>query len=316
MVDNEIHCVDLRTRAGSARWRRLRREHIGASDIAGVMGWSPFTSPTRLYYEKTGVLDDDLGDERMEWGQRSERMILERFREDHPGEILVTGKMYRSVPHPFAAATPDALNRGPDPYVVEIKNVAQVDASGWGKGDQEIPLHYRCQVMWQMIVTGARLAYVPVLFGYSRYREYVIPYDETDARVLLSRGRRFWEDVEARRPPPLDSHQATTRTMRHAFDVTDTQVEIPMSLAERQTRAQAMFKRAKAYADRIDNQVRDVVGDASLVIVRDGDQRRICGRRSSWRQQEFDLARFREEHPDLAEKYTNDVPRQRFTWRG
>lgn len=308
-------CTDMRVRAGSQRWHAIRRSGIGASEIAATVGLSPYMSATTLYYRKRGDLPEQFDTARMEWGRRLERTILAKFKERHP-ELgpYQTGKLYRSDERPWQLATPDAVTwLGSEPVVVEIKTGASRDK--WGdEGTDDIPVEYRCQIMQSMDVVGARLAYLPVLFNGRDYREYVIRYDWTDVRILRIRGAAFWERVVGGDPPPVDGHPETTSALRKLWGVEDKIVTIPYDLAQKRERAGAALDRAVEFFERIDNQVRDLVGDAAEVYANG----RVVAKRSQWTQLDLDRTKLRKEHPELwdAAAYGVESRRTRFTWKG
>lgn len=311
---NLVGCTDLRVRAGSKRWHALRNAGIGASEIAAVIGVSPYLSATTLYYRKRGDLPEQGDNARMEWGRRLERTILGRFRESHP-ELThaLTGRLYRSDRLTWQLATPDCVTwLGSGPVVVEIKTGASKD--DWGEnGSDDIPVHYRCQVLQAMDVTGARVAYLPVLFNGREYREYRVEWDEDDARILRAKGSEFWRRVEQGDPPPPDAHKSTGMTLRGLWDVEPSkEILIPLDLAQKYCRALAVQDRIDAVVDRYDNEIRSLMGDARKAW----SNGQVVATRSAWEQNAFDSARFREDHPDLWATYQQKSPRQRFNWKG
>ena len=322
-------CNDLRVRAGSGNWRRARAQGIGASEIAMALGIAPPTwgGPTTLYYRKRGELPDDFDNARMEWGRRLENTILERFFECHPeldGKRR-TGRLYQSKERPWQLATPDAVvmdtrhgftyDKHPGaprtawgvPTVVQAKTGSKTE--GWGEpGTDEIPVYYRAQVLQEMDVVGARVAWVPVLFNGSDYREYVVERDQGDIDILRARGAEFWQRVVDGRPPTVDSLLATKRALNEAFRVEpDKFVQVEPSLVEKYWRAKAVADRAEALRQRYENELRALMADASAAMA----GLELAATRTTYTQRAFDLARFREENPELAAKYETKEPRTR-----
>lgn len=305
--------TDLRVRAGSQRWHKMRNTGIGASEIAAVLGLSPFMSATTLYYRKRGDLPDERDNARMEWGRRLERMIFQRWLEDHPTESYTWGRMYRSDERPWQLATPDGLAWLQDEQVVvEIKTAASKD--GWGEdGSDEIPIYYRAQVMQQMDVVGARVAHVPCLFNGREYRTYQIPYDHKDATIMRARGAAFWDRVVNGAPPPLDAHKSTTKAMRSIWDMDPAkEVLIPTDLAQKYDRARRLKDQIDALVDRYDNEIRHLTADAAKIYA-DG---RTVATRSAWTERRIDSKRLREARPDIWEEFAKVSTRQRFNWKG
>lgn len=275
--------IDLRVRAGSKNWHKVRATGIGASEIASVLGLSPYASPRVLYHRKRGELPEAFDNSRMDWGRRLERVILQRFKEDHPELSHYTiGRAYRSDRIPWQLATPDATAWSDEfdstDAIVEIKTGASRD--DWGEaGTDEIPIQYRCQVMQSMDVMNARIAYVPVLFNGREYREYVVRYDKAEAHILRTRGAEFWRRVNAGIPPEVDGHHTTSDAMRSLYDVDPTAVcTVDYDTVTKLQRAKALHKRTTEQVALFENRLRVAMGDSSKAYC-DGV---VVATRSTW----------------------------------
>ena len=63
-----------------AEWLRLRRNGIGGSDAAAIMGLSPWRTAMDVWLEKTGEFTrDDEENEQMYWGTVLEAVVAEEF---------------------------------------------------------------------------------------------------------------------------------------------------------------------------------------------------------------------------------------------
>jgi putative phage-type endonuclease len=192
---------------GSPEWKAWRRDGIGGSDIATIMGVAPFKDATRenLLREKAE------GWERppnfaMRRGTRLEpvaRFAYEQFRECVAPPVCV--EMQGAT---WARVSLDGLCRYRAipcgvPWVLELK------VPGWGAHDLAlagmVPDYYVPQCQWQLLVTGLfRLDYA----SYSENQRFaerdrlavvtVWP-DEATQSELLEQAVRFWLEVEDRR---------------------------------------------------------------------------------------------------------------------
>jgi putative phage-type endonuclease len=252
--------------ADRATWLAARQAGIGASEIAAVMGISPWESPFSLYWRKvegwqTGDNDD------MAAGRRLEPVVAEWFDDEMPGMETAPAGLYASPERPWQLATPDRLVRlrstpsGAVPWLpLECKAAGSWD--GWGEaGTDDIPVHYRAQVIQQMDVLNVRAGYVAVICGL-RFRWYVVRWDRHDATLMREAGRRFMARLAAGDPPGLDEHAATLGTLRRLHPtVQDYDVQVPVELAEGYRRARALRSRADALVDRYEARVRAAVRD-------------------------------------------------------
>jgi putative phage-type endonuclease len=261
-------------------WLAARRLGIGASEIAAVLGISPWESPFSLYWRKVEGWEVEETAQ-MEWGTRLEPAIAAAYADRHPDDLVILGVLVEG-PEPWMLATPDRLIAVPTPEelrcmrypddvevpptvvgVLELKT-AHSAHDGWGEsGTAEIPVHYRAQVQWQMLVCDVEWAVVAVLIGGSDYREYPVLRDERDLRVMVEAGRRFMARIEAGDPPTLDDHEATLSTLvRLHPDMDDDTVEVDEAAAAGYLRAVRTRKLAERLEDRYAARLRDQMGRA------------------------------------------------------
>lgn len=324
-------CDDLGVRAGSNRWLALRNTGIGASEIATALGIGPptWSTPMSLYLRKRGEVSEARDNARMEWGRLLEGAILKRFLKCHPefrdGPCL-TGRLYRSKERAWQLATPDAVvfdkrigfayDRHPSPrtedgrpVVVEIKTGSSKE--GWGEErSDEVPVYYRAQVLQNMDVVGASVAWVAVLFNGREYREYRVEYDYRDVKILRARGEHFWRMVRDGTPPAVDGLEATTKAMRAAWGIEDAKTaQVTREVIDRINRAKTLERRVKQLRDRYENELRGLMADAGEALV--GPV--LVAKRTTYEQSVVNLDALREEHPELVEKHTTKEPRQRLT---
>ena len=168
-------------------------------------GPGDWASPFSLYHQKLGNLPEPEDSISMRVGRHLESLVADLFAEQRPEFTLAgTGReLYAHPARPWEIATPDRIvyENPEDAYqypgvpmvdplaVLEAKTSAGDD--GWGEdGSDEIPVHHRCQVLWQMDVLGVTAAFVACLFLPSRtFRVYELTLDD-DARADLKRCAR------------------------------------------------------------------------------------------------------------------------------
>lgn len=214
-------------------WLKMRKHKIGGSDVAAIMGLSPFKSstPYKVWAEKTGLVEpEDISDKpTVEWGTRLEGVIANKFRRTHQGYVALRstpGHMRTLIDpkRPWAMATVDGLLRyWPDESVplsiLEIKTAHSYSAKDWGEsgsGAAGVPVYYLTQVYHYMGVTGLRKAYVAVLIDGYDYREYEIDYDETEVKAVVDAVDTFWhENVEKNIAPEATVADNTVFTKAH-----------------------------------------------------------------------------------------------------
>lgn len=268
--------------AGEAEWLAARRQGVTASEIAVIMGLSPWDSPYALYHRKRGDLPDQEDNMSMAIGRHFEDFVAGRFAEARP-EFQVNGNgrtLFAHPDRPWQLATPDRTVSEvwfepvdtPDLIEERTRPVAVLEAKtdggfdGWGDdGTDEIPVHYRCQVLWQMDVLGVSTGFVACLFMNRRQlRVYELTMDgqaQEDLRLMRAEALKFQGRIVKHDPPDVDWRPATSAALKHLHrDVQDIDVPISTQLAGRYMAACRNLKAAEHKRDKYANQIRAVLG--------------------------------------------------------
>ncbi|MCY0959929.1 YqaJ viral recombinase family protein [Streptomyces sp. H27-H5] len=212
---------------GTPEWDAARAGLcITATEIAAVMGVSPWSDPFVLWHKKSGLrVPPFVMTPQVEWGNRLEPSVGAKFIENHPDLGLAPTGTFRHQDRPWQRATPDLLGE----TLVEIKTSPV--SHGWDNG---VPLHYYCQTQWQMDTLGLDSCYVAVLISGHDYREYLVEYDADDAATMRAAAETFLDDVRHGRRPPIENTEAAYDTIRLQPDRYDEiDVEVPATIAAR-----------------------------------------------------------------------------------
>jgi putative phage-type endonuclease len=272
MTENayEIVC-DVNNRE---EWLAQRDGGIGASEIAAVLGESPFCSALELYATKTGRYRRDFSDvEPVYWGNKLESPILEAYSERTGRHTRKAGKLLRSTEHPWALCTLDGetwQTAANDAWPLEIKNVGTFKAGEWVDGP---PAHYFLQVQQQMLVTGSEQATIAALIGGQRMVWADVQRDETTIRRIVVQGRNFWERIQARDVPAPDGSEGAKRALAALYPVGSGTVIMSGAALDVADRLEALKAERKRIADEIEiieNTVRAALGDAETGALTDG----------------------------------------------
>ena len=256
---------------GSPEWHAARANGIGGSEIAAVLGLSPHESRFSLWHRKKGLVAPVEETEVMYWGKVHEPGIAARFAELHPEWRIAPASTYAAAERPWQIANPDRRLEPESPFdddeLLEIKTAR--DDEGWGEqGTDQIPVHYRCQCLWYLDVLGARRCHVAVLIAGSEYREYVVDYDEAEARLLRDAGARFMHDLAHDVRPDIDGHTATYAAVRALPEgLDDVNVDITEQLRDRFHTAQDAFWLAEDELTACKGVLLDAIGTGRRAVV-------------------------------------------------
>lgn len=273
---------------GTEAWEEARTGlTITATEIAAVVGLSPWMSRFTLWHKKAGLRVAPFEmTPAIEWGSRLEDAVAQKWEEEHPGLLAAPAGTWRNRARKWQRATPDRLVY-PQPAnefqipdqadsLLEVKTSPMGDDWGPDGADDGVPVWYRCQAMWQMDTLGLRRAHFALLISGHDYREYTVDYDEAEAKILRDAAVKFLEEVRDGVRPPIDGADDTYKTIRvqpDGFD--DVDVEIPLEDAARYELAQEASKAAAA----------ELTAAKSIVLDRIGTGRRAVanGRRIAYR---------------------------------
>ncbi|MEU7032679.1 lambda-exonuclease family protein [Streptomyces sp. NPDC046237] len=219
---------------GTPEWEQARAGLcITATEIAAVVGLSPWSNQFVLWHKKSGLpVPPFVVTPQVEWGNRLELAVAEKWQDEHEGYCVESTGTWRHRDRDWQRATPDRIlttGQGATVELLEVKT--SPTGEGWETG---IPLHYLCQIQWQLDTLGLTRCHVAVLIAGHDYREYTVDYDKADAQLLRERAERFLDTVRAGQRPDIDNSSATYNTIRvQASRFTAEDIEIPGPIASR-----------------------------------------------------------------------------------
>lgn len=263
---------------GSPAWHAARAHGIGGSEIAAVLGLSPFESRFSLWHRKKGLAAPVAQNDVMYWGNRLEAVVRDEFNLRHADDLPPVREIgtWRHGARPWQIANPDGRL---DDELYEGKTAYNDD--GWGEpGTDEIPVYYRTQCLWYLDVFGLRRCHVAVLISGSDYREYFVEHSPGEVQIMLDAAAEFLDTLERNERPSIDEHDATYQVVREMHpEIDDVKVDIPGHIAVPYLDAYAAHTAAAAEKKRTTSLLLDTMGTARRAYF-DGEQiaMRVAGR--------------------------------------
>ena len=285
-------------------WLDVRSRGIGGSDVAALMGLSPYRTPYETWAEKSGLAEpeDISGRPAVMWGNILEPVVGNHYETVHPDrKVRRVNAVCRSIQRPWAQASLDYEVLDPDEGewgVLEIKTASERMKEQWDEG---VPLYYLTQVTHYMSVTGRRYADVAVLIGGNDYREYRVYRDEDDIASVNEAVDGFWKRVESGDAPDVlgtvgESH-ILFRQHKGGSEVIEDYGQDPDELTE-YLAAKATYEAAKEVYQLRQVKLKQLIGDDKGF---ESDSGRVVWSRST--RTTLDSNRLKAEMPEVYRQY-------------
>ena len=201
-------------------WLEWRKQGIGGSDVAAILGISPFRTARDLYYDKLGIAveNDESNWVGMEMGNLLEPLVARIFEKKTGLKVYQRKAMFQHPEHPWMLASVDRLVVGEEAGL-ECKTASLMMRREWDDnyGRYGIPDGYYCQVQWYMAVTGMPLWYIACLIGGQHFVMKTIPRDDDFISRMVLATNGFWMSVTEDRLPPVDCTADCARNLGFVY---------------------------------------------------------------------------------------------------
>jgi putative phage-type endonuclease len=202
-----------------------RRRGIGGSDAAGILGWSPFTTPLEVWLDKTEANPKPRVDTvSTRLGRHMEPYIVAEFERATGKHVIRDEGTFTHPDVPYIIGHYDGLIEGEDTGF-EAKYVGdRADKSEWGEsGTDQVPFHYLLQCQHYLAVSGRNVWYLAALFvSTSTINIYTIQRDDELIEMLLVEYAKFWQSVIDKVQPEFDpSKPHADRIIKRLYPGTD-----------------------------------------------------------------------------------------------
>ncbi|ARK56279.1 YqaJ viral recombinase family protein [Burkholderia pseudomallei] len=200
------------------QWLAERKSGIGGSDVAAILGLSPYKTLFEVWLEKTNAaLEPSATDEleRVQFGRLMEDIIAREYARREGVKVRRRHELVRHARYPWMIANPDRLIEGRR-CGLECKNVDAMAfrLGDWGEpGTDQAPDEYVLQCQHYMIVLDYPVWHLAACVGGNRLVTFVIERDAELADMLIDAEHDFWQHVETRRQPDIDYGHPSTRTV-------------------------------------------------------------------------------------------------------
>lgn len=210
-----VEMIQLKDRA---EWLEARKNRIGGSDAACIVGMNPYRSNVELWEIKTGQVEaEDISDKPyVKYGSEAEQHLRELFKLDFPQYKVgyVEDNMWLNDKYPFAHASLDGWLEDEQGRkgILEIKTTNILQSMQKEKWKNRIPDNYFIQVLHYLMVTEFDFAILKAQLKYDydgdimlTTKHYKIERDEVkdDIEYLQKAEKDFYSAIKEKRRPSL-----------------------------------------------------------------------------------------------------------------
>lgn len=298
---------------GREEWHRLRKNGIGGSDAAVVLGISPFKSSLELWYEKTDdTVKQEDETEAAYWGKQLEPVVRDEFSSRTGLKVHQESFILQHAKYPFMQANLDGYVYD-SVYGIcafEAKTASAYKASDWADG---VPEEYYAQLQHYMAVTGYKGAYIAALIGGNHFVWKFVERDKKYIQELIRKEKEFWNHVQNGMEPAADGTKVTAEFLNNLYphaedDETlklpkDAQQWIDLYLSAREGE-----NKAKADKRLAENQLKALLQNRGKAV--------LGGATVCWPEivkENFDSKQLKIDEPEMYEQYMYKTQYRKFT---
>jgi putative phage-type endonuclease len=264
---NAAPAVDARQ-----EWLEQRRGAIGASDVAAILGISPWKTAWEVWADKTGKVSNWAGNDATRAGQAFESGVLD-VAEDQLG-LLERNVRVVHREFPLAATLDARVVSSGEPVEAKTTGLTGKVMGDWGDAlTDQVPDHYLCQLHAQLICTGAEMAYLFALIAGRGVVKYQCERSDRLASQLTTMLTDWWErhivrgiEPELRTPPALSVVKRLRKEAGKSIELTSAEA----SLMEQRASLKEQEKSLREQLEAVDSQILLALGDAEEGVLPDG----------------------------------------------
>ena len=303
-------------------WLRERKRGLGGTDVACIICSSAEPSQRlgcfdksafALWADKVGIEapsgSRDTGAARR--GLIMEKYVVEMYEEKLGSNVeLVDSGLLWHPKNEKIFGTPDRLvKQNGISFGMDAKT--RRSRKGWGdNGSSDVPLDVEVQMRVYMEITDAPYWDIATYFGLDDLRIYRLVRDKTLGKQILQVALDWWEThVVGYQPPPPDGSDDARQILGALYREPDAELFKEASAKDKELYEELLDVRAEnnkltARKKEIENEIRSSIGDAIGI---EG----IATWKPNRPSKVFDRDKFREENPEMYDKYIKERPGSR-----
>lgn len=293
-----------------AEWLEARKQGIGASEAATVVGLNPWETPYQLWRRKLGMDEPQPETFAMKAGHYLEDAVAKFFADESGREVISSSApdfMFVRPDKPFLRVSPDRLYWLPGkPKNDDNKAVLECKTTQKTIDPDDLPKHWFCQVQMNLGVAGYERGSLAWLTAGRQFGYKDIDFDSEFYLWLCDEIERFWVDnILGRKEPEAISvadvvAKYAVHTEGKTVEVTDSEFDAYLLLREVNRDIEALESRKEQLVDKL----KMAFGDAEAITY-GGDT--LATWKAPKPSMRLDTKLLTEKYPNLVKEYTLPV---------
>ena len=293
-------------------WLEARKQGIGGSDMAAILGYNKYRDAVSVWLDKRGELPPVEENEPMYWGNVLEEVVAQEFAKRTGWKVRNNNYTLQSIEHPYLLANIDREIVGVDAGL-ECKTANAFKRDEW-EGD-EVPTSYYIQCQHYMAVTGKSSWWIACLLGGNTFIYKEIPRNEEVIEAIIREGKVFWDMVQNGTVPAVTGSESSAEVLKTMYSKSNKKTieldDVAINYINQYKTADAKEKEAKSAKAEAGNIIKSLLGENEIGIV--GEFKVTWGMRKG--KTTFNTEAFQEDYPELYKQYLVKGEDTRSTFR-
>ena len=245
--------------------RKRRKDYIGSSDAAAILGVNPYENAYDIWLQKTGKLEIEKAETPdMSLGRALEKTILDLAEQD-------LGSIDTAAGLEFILDSLHIISH-PDGIVLKTYEPVEAKESGirnpfyakenWGEANtDQVPDMILIQTQVHILATKKSICHIPTILGGRGYVMFFTPEDKELQQMILNSVGHFWDEHIVKDIPP-ENVLPTMDVIKRIRRQPNSTIDIPKELVEERETAQIFLKSAEKDFEIKDMALRTALGTA------------------------------------------------------
>jgi putative phage-type endonuclease len=274
-----------------------RKQGLGGSDIAAILGISPWKTPLDVYLDKTTEWCDEEDSEALARGKRAESYVLDTYEADTGNSLIRNHDTIHDKEYPFLFANIDAKLDKTN-IIVEAKTTSDF-VNNWS----DIPEYYKTQVAHYAYITNADRVDIPVSFSSWQYKCFTYERDIEFEKQIRTKAMWFWINHVKKKIPPEPINIADTAKLYPNSN--ESKIHASPTIYESFNALKGLkeeIQQKQEACDQVSKNIREFIKDNEILMHEDKQL-------ITWKNQtssRFDSKAFIADHPDLYNQYKKE----------